>query len=243
MKLLAPLTGTLLFMGAAGSAPGQTAAIAQFSHSASEKPPPPWQAVSLSNEVSGKAHRLIEIDGERLLEIHADNSASALAHPLTHDRYSNLRWRWRVTRPIRGLDPRSREGDDYAARVYVLFDASVGTLGFFGRLQQRVSGWFSDLPVPATALCYVWAADADDGQRQGYGYRSPYSDRVQLIPVTRGAPPADGELISVRRSFVADHEQAFGAPPGPLMGIVLATDTDNSGGTVTAWFSDVELLP
>lgn len=50
-----------------------------------------------------------------------------------------LRWRWKVRRVIgAGADERSRAGDDYAARVFVVFETSI-------------------IPLRTRAINYVWA--------------------------------------------------------------------------------------
>jgi hypothetical protein len=64
---------------------------------------------------------------------------------------------------------------------------------------------------------------------------------VQVL-VIRSAP-APGPWWTQERDIPADFRRAFGVEHGPgtpaLTGVALAADTDQGGGALNAWFSDL----
>jgi hypothetical protein len=49
--------------------------------------------------------------------------------------------------------------------------------------------------------------------------------------------------IDYERNIQADFEQAFGEPPGALVGIGIMTDSDNTHSSTRAWYGQPELAP
>lgn len=181
-------------------------------------------------------YRLVEDDGAVVLRADANASMSGLVHPLRLDPRARpvLEWRWKVSDvPARG-NFGTRQGDDFAARVYVLFDYDVTKLPLFARIKLKVARALYGEAVPAAGLCYVWDAKVPVGTT---GW-SPYTDRLRMIVVDSGTADA-GRWKSVRRNVVEDFRAAFGEEPPALVGLAVATDTDNTGSHLTAWYGDL----
>ena len=101
-----------------------------------------------------------EGDGNRALQIKSDSSASALWYDLRNSGSvgRHLSWRWRVdTNAMHARDERERSGDDYRARVLVVFDRD-------------------------RALCYVWASS----EAVGSLFPSPANERVATFVLRTG---------------------------------------------------------
>jgi hypothetical protein len=47
--------------------------------------------------------------------------------------------------------------------------------------------------------------------------------------------------LDYQRDVALDFERAFGEPPGRLMAVGIMSDTDNTGGSVRAWYGPVTL--
>ena len=178
-----------------------------------------WRKQRLDRRLT--EYRIIDIDGNSVLEAASHNAAAALLMPV--DRHSisqgRLRWRWRVmTSLTENLRETEKDGDDYAARVFVLFgDAEFGE--------------------GTRALAYAWAGHVPVGSR----YPNPYTSEVSTIVLRSGNQHA-GEWMIEDRDIMADYARAFGEPPPELAAIALLVDTDDTGGTAMAWFDDIELL-
>lgn len=214
--------------------------IAPFSKGpAGMAPAPPWRAANLPKAERETRYRLVEDGGVVVLEADANASMSGLVHPLSTDPRSTpiLEWRWKVSGVPAHANFGTKQGDDFAARVYVLFDYDTAKLPLLTRLKLKLARALYGEAVPAAGLCYVWDARAPVGTTAW----SPYTDRLRVIVVESGTSDA-GRWKSVRRNVVEDYRAAFGEDPPALSGVAIATDTDNTGSRLTAWYGDLELL-
>ena len=129
-----------------------------------------------------------------------------------------LRWRWKVAAALAGnRAERTRGGDDYAARVFVVFETSV---------------W----PLRARAINYVWAAN----EPVGAFFASPYTRNVGMIVVRSGDSEA-GVWREERCDVWADYKKFFGEVPTRISAVAVLVDTDNTGLVAEAWFADLSL--
>lgn len=83
----------------------------------------------------------VAIDGIAALRAHSFSSASGLYWKQRIDLFQTpyLNWHWRVDKILPLLDEKTRNGDDYAARIYVVIDGGL---------------WF----WRTRALSYVWSS-------------------------------------------------------------------------------------
>lgn len=202
-------------------------------------PASPWRAAKLPKVERETRYRLVEDRGGVVLEADANASMSGLAHPLATDPRSTpiLEWRWKVSGVPEQANFGTKQGDDFAARVYVLFDYDTAKLPLLARLKLKLARALYGEAVPAAGLCYVWDAKVAVGTTAW----SPYTDRLRVIVVDSGAVDA-GRWKTVRRNVVEDYRAAFGEEPPALSGVAIATDTDNTGSRLTAWYGDLKLL-
>lgn len=179
-----------------------------------------WKDRWMDRALSSRRTRydVVQEDGGPVLRATSNKSASALWHRLDvrTGAKGRISWRWRVQASISPNEhEREKRGDDYAARLFVVFD--------------------SDLFSPhARGICYVWAAR----EVVGAVYRSPYANGVVTIVVETGDQRAN-EWAAEERDFVADYRNAFGMTPKTVTGLAIMVDTDNTGSTATAWFDDI----
>ncbi|HSG88421.1 MAG TPA: DUF3047 domain-containing protein [Pseudomonadales bacterium] len=156
-------------------------------------------------------YALVDVAGERVLEARADDSASGLYRELDVDldRTPVLAWSWWVEAPVPVGDARSKGGDDFAARVYVVFS---GGLAFWR----------------TTTLVYVWAdEDAPIGS-----WANPYTRQAMMFAVSRGTPTQD--WTEVRRNVADDYRKAFGRDAPAVVAVAVMSDTDQTGARARA---------
>ncbi len=176
-----------------------------------------WQQKSF------KGHTLYRIDreeGNAVLAAASQGSASGLIKEMSFDLHSYpwLSWRWKICHVLEKGDARTKQGDDYAARVYVIFPH-----------------WIKPL---TRSLNYIWANRLPVDE---FLPNSFYS-RAVMIAVESGNSYA-GQWRLARRNILEDYRHAFGEDP-PLAGAVaIMTDTDNTGESTCAWYDDLVLLP
>lgn len=202
-----------------------------------------WEHVTLPGIVPNAIDALDE-GGVPAIRVRSSHSASTLAFRLDADpaSRSRLAWRWKVDRVVASADLSRKEGDDFAARVYVSFDVPLEALPFAERTRVRIARLLHGPTVPTAAICYVW----DNRHAPGTVAWSPYSRRLRMVVVRSGGAQA-GQWVPEARDVAADFREAFGAQwSGPLpriTAIAVGADTDQTGEAVTAWFSGLALEP
>lgn len=199
-----------------------------------------WALETLPKVPRATRFDLVQSEGRTVLRASSEAAAATLAHRLRVEPadWPRLAWRWRVSRVLQNADLTTKAGDDYAARLYVLFDYPAEKLSFGDRVKIGLVRTIYGQELPAAALCYVW----DNRHPVGMSTWSAYTDRVRMIVVESGTGHA-GQWRDEQRNLANDFRAAFGEEPPPVSGIALAADTDNTGESVTAFFGDVAFLP
>lgn len=198
--------------------------------------PAEWKHQRLPSVERPNVFSLTTDGGATVLRVQSHRSASTLVVRSEVDPNVTplLRWRWWVANAVAGSDLRRKAGDDYAARLYVLFDLPAERLSVGDRLRIAAARLLHGEELPAAALCYVWGT----AQAAGESAWNAYTDRVRMIVVDSGDGHAQ-QWRSIARDVAADFRAAFGAPVPRIFAIALAADTDNTGERSEARFGDV----
>jgi hypothetical protein len=225
----------------AASAPGPARlVVGAFSNARPGDPPDPaWAPLEFDGRPGPTSYTLVEDAGKTVVAAHAAGTASGLMRRLDLDpsHWPRLRWRWKLERLPRGAAIDRRDGDDYAARLYVTFAYDAAGVDLFERARfEMLRLRYGDYP-PRAALNYVW-----DG-RAAVGTVRPnaYTDRVRMVVLESGAA-RQGEWVVEERDLGADFRQAFGYAPPRISGIAIMTDADDTGSRAAARYGDIELL-
>ena len=210
-----------------------------FSHTTPGGPlPAGWQEQRLRS-IDANRYRLVAEQGQTMLKIESNRSASSVLHRLPPGaRPALLAWRWRTDGwPSASAAFGDKAGDDFSLRLYLMFDYPLDRVPTGQALALRMARALYDPTLPAATLCYV----ADPRVPAGTLMASPYTSRVQVM-VIRSAPLSDTGWQE-DRDLEADFQRAFGSEYGPGMApvaaVALAADTDQSGSRVNSWFSDL----
>lgn len=176
--------------------------------------------------------------GANVVEAKAVGAAAALGVRLDFDTAQTmlLRFKWRVGNMIDASDPRTKEGDDYAARIYVTFAHDPARETFREKAQNLLFKTFYGEIPPRAALAYVFTHRAKPNEI----IVSPYTSRVRKIVVDADAASI-GAWKSFERDIYADYKRAFGEEPTRISGVAIMVDTDNTGETAIARFGDISL--
>ncbi len=151
-----------------------------------------------------------------------------------------LRWRWRVETGLALDDERTRDGDDFAARVYVLFPFDSAGASLWDRLRRAIASRLYGRPLPGRALNYVWASRVLPGTR----WTNPFSEDALVIARRTGSAEAEGggwqtEVVDLPADYRAWMDEA---PPAPLA-LAIMSDSDNACRRSAALFADFAFLP
>jgi hypothetical protein len=241
MRMFIPKIGiSLCLLMSAVKAHAHAPAVPAFSRMAPGGDIPGWQILKPAPKAPDTRYALAPEDGRTVLRADAQGSMSGLSHAVRVDmrKYPLLRWQWKIDAPVESADMTSKAGDDYAARIYVIFDYPAEKLPLGTRLKLRLAESFYQQKIPTAALNYVW----DNRHPVGRIQPNAYTDRARMIVVNSGAAKA-GEWVTHTRDLVADFRDAFGEDPPDVVAVALATDTDNTGESTTAWYGDIEFFP
>ena len=230
--LLLAVAGSLSCAANAAEAP----VLAPFSAAApGASLPAPWKLTTLPGIRRHTRYSLVRDGDAVVLRANAEASMAGVAHPLKLDVRAHpvIEWRWKILNLLTKSDIATKGGDDYPARVYVLFDYDIRKLPFSVRARIRMARLYG-ADIPLAALCYVW----DGKAAAGTSVWSAYTDRVRVIVAESGGANL-GKWVTIRRDVAADFRAAFGEEPPAISGVVLATDTDNTGESATAFYGDI----
>ncbi len=175
-------------------------------------------------------------DGTPIIIATSNNAISTVTTRLRGDAniFQFLEWEWKIESVLEKGDLTKKDGDDYAARVYVTFDYDPSNLGFRERMKYRLYRTFTSFEIPLRSLNYIWANKADVGTIA----ESPFTNWVQYIVIQTGNDNA-GEWMIEKRNILEDYRNAFGEEPPEISGITIMTDSDNTEESTRAYFGKI----
>lgn len=163
-------------------------------------------------------YSIVQTDGRKALRAISRNAASGLVKKLDSDpaHYPLLRWSWKIKHTLKREDATKKSGDDFVARVYVVF--------------PRTLFW------KTRAINYVWSANLP----KGTVLPNAYTANAVMVAVESGDGKA-GVWVNEERNIFEDYKRFFGEEPPHLGAVALMSDTDNTGEEAEAYFGDIFL--
>jgi hypothetical protein len=170
--------------------------------------------------------------GPDTLAIRSDAGVSVIWKALSPDFASGsaASWRWRVDAGVPPTDLSDRTADDRSIALYFLFgnDASV---------VENPPTSLRGAVARGRALIYVWGGE----EARGSVVPAPAMFGRGQIVVSRPADSPTGAWLSEAVDLRADFRRVFGREPGPLVGVGVSSDSDNTGTRTEAVLADLEI--
>jgi len=198
-----------------------------------------WKHVPMSKLKRDTVYTLVQ-DGDRrgVLRASADRSASlyvallksASRTPMT------LSWQWKTDALVAGADNRDKAREDAPLRVLVAFDGDPATLPEAERARFKRAKNLSGREPPYAVLMYIWS----DLVPVDSVLASAHTSQVKMLAVASG-PGGLGSWQSVQRNLADDYRRAYGAEPGPVLGVAVMTDTDNTGEKAVGEYAGIRI--
>ena len=159
----------------------------------------------------------VDIDGRAAVMAQSEDAVSGLVRKIKVDltKTPYLHWKWRVDNVYKGIDEKTKQGDDYPARVYVIV----------------ANGWFF---WQIRALDYVWASN----QPKGSSWPNAYSGKEVMLAVRSG----DSQLNQWHhetRNVLQDLSTYLKKPITHINAVAIMTDSDNSDQSATSYYGDI----
>ena len=211
------LLGTTLCLLLVGSAIASDTEISLGKFSAGDVSG--WKEQTIGLMKPKTTYKLAKDNDRTILVAHSTKSASGQIYKLNLDpkEFSTLKWSWKIDHIIKKGDEKTKEGDDFSARVYVLFPR-----GFFSKTR---------------AICYVWANKLPKGEH----VVSPFTPNIITVAADSGEELA-GRWTFHQRNIYEDYRLFFGEEPPKIGAIALMTDTDNTADSAVGYYGDISLL-
>jgi len=185
-------------------------------------PSGPFPATNLDqwkeNSFSGNSqYDLVEDNGIRVLKASTEGEASILYKEefIDLEKTPILSWSWKVENVYTDINERSREGDDFPARMYVVVKDGL-------------------LPWESLAINYVWSSNEEVGE----SWTNPFTDKAKVIVVQSGESHI-GKWVTQTRNIADDFKSEFGKNVGNIDGYAVMVDGDNADKKGAAWFADI----
>jgi len=183
-----------------------------------------WEAKEFSGQ---SAYSVGEHKGRLALEALSNKSASGLVLKQRVDLTLTpwLSWSWLIENQLLSLDERSKNGDDFAARIYVVIDG-----GF--RIWRTKS------------LSYVWSSNQD----QDLVWDNAFAGSSVKMMSVQGRKSEVGKWYEEKRNVYQDLKKVFGDKGSEKANrkayqyidvIAIMTDTDNSGKEARSYYGDI----
>ncbi len=197
-----------------------------------------WRDLFFPKISSHSTYTVDRCEGSTCLKTESHASASALVQETAFSvhEYPRARWRWKVGNIYRNGNARTKAGDDYPIRIYVMFEYRPEQAGVLERMQYGLAKRLYGQYPPHSSLNYVWANKPDKARILG----SPYTDRAKMVLLEQGASHV-GIWQDEDVDILADYREAFGTDPPGRARIAVMNDSDNTGESSVSWLQYIEV--
>ncbi|MGI2111574.1 DUF3047 domain-containing protein [Shewanella frigidimarina] len=183
-----------------------------------------WTSKVFSGE---SIYSIEDYKGRLALKALSHHSASGLVLEKQIDLIATpyLNWSWLVEKTLPELDERSKAGDDFVARVYVVIDG-----GF--------------MVWNTKSLNYVWSSN----QAKGLVWNNAFAGSSVKMMSVRGQQSQQSQWYEEKRNVYQDLIETFGDKGSEKANrkayqyidmIAIMTDTDNSGKDAETYYGDI----
>ncbi len=173
-----------------------------------------WETKSFQDQTR---YTMVTIDGYNAIKAQSENAASGLVRKITVDltKTPYLHWHWRIDNVLQNTDEKTKRGDDYPARVYVIVSGGL----FFWQTR---------------ALNYVWSSN----QIVNSTWPNAFTDKAVMVAVRSGTTQT-GQWLHETRNVLEDLPRYLQKSTTHIDAVAIMTDTDNSGQSATAYYGEI----
>jgi len=197
-----------------------------------------WRPVTFPKIKEHSQYTVEDQGRERVLRAESRASASAIVYrnPFNVYEHPRLRWKWKVENVYEKGNARTKEGDDYPLRIYVLFEYDPEKAGAYDKTKYGLAkALYGEYP-PHSALNYIWTSRED-----GNGIiTNPYASNTKMIVLRKGKRSV-GRWVLEDRNILDDYRRAFGADPPAMATLGIMNDSDNTKEASVSYVGFIEV--
>lgn len=182
---------------------------------------------------------MIESNGsESYLKAESNASASAVLYKKEFNiyQYSRMRWRWKVENVYRNGNAKTKSGDDYPLRIYIVFKYDPEKAGFLEKLKYNAAKLIYGEYPPHSSLNYIWA----NREHEETIITNAYTEKAKMVLLQKGDANV-GKWLIHDVNVLEDYEDAFGEKPPPIASIAIMNDSDNTGEKSISYLDYIEV--
>lgn len=181
----------------------------------------------------------IESNGsESYLKAESNASASAVLYKTEFNiyQYSRMRWRWKVETIYKKGNAKTKTGDDYPLRIYIVFKYDPEKAGFMEKLKYNAAKLIYGEYPPHSSLNYIWA----NREYEERIITNAYAEKAKMVLLQKGDVNV-GKWLIHDVNVIEDYEEAFGEKPPPIASIAIMNDSDNTGEKSISYLDYIEV--
>jgi hypothetical protein len=174
-----------------------------------------WQHKSFKGETQ---YQIILLDKQAALQAKSRASASSLYKEIHIDLHETpyLNWSWRIDKKLAINNEQSKQGDDFAARIYLI----------------SKNKWFF---WQSKAINYVWA----NNTAKNTVWPNPFAGKNVMMFAIRSGDNPTKQWHTEKRNVLNDLKNIFGEDIRYIDAIAIMTDTDNSSGRADSYYANL----
>lgn len=183
-----------------------------------------WEKQTLEKETR---YNLTMYAGHPAIKAYSKASASGLVLKKEIDLSKTpfISWSWLIKNKLPLMNEQSKAGDDYAARIILVFNPGM-------------TFW------QAKALTYVWSSNQETESR----WHNPFARENMKMIAVRGKQASTDHWYTEKRNLYQDLIDAFGDQGSPeenlkhyryIEATAIMTDTDNTRSQVETYYGDI----
>lgn len=196
-----------------------------------------WQHQSFPGKRKNRYH-FVWREGRPALAVRSEAAISAM-RKVVHAPSApveGIRFSWKLAALLEQADLRDGARSDSPVRIVLTFDGDRSRLSARDLMLSDLARSLTGEELPYATLMYVWSNELPVGTVVS----SRRTERIRKMVIESG-PAGLNRWLDYERDVRADFERAFGEAPGRLMAVGLMTDSDNTGGSVRAWYGPISL--
>jgi hypothetical protein len=185
----------------------------------------------------GGSAKWVTKNGVKAIKLHSKASLTFLEKTVNIDirEYPIVTWRWKVENILKGIDERTKEGDDHPLRIFFAFEPDPSKQSLWFRTKRF---FYLDTihghPMGGRFTEYLWSSHLQPGDT----INDPGKPWQKLM-VIEGGSDRVGKWLSHERNLYEDFKKLYGEEPRWLIFIGILNDTDRTGQEAVSYIGDL----
>lgn len=201
------------------------------------KIPTGWKLRKRFGYPKGARAEWVVEEGIHAIRLHSKAALTFLEKTVNIDirEFPMVTWRWKVENILKGIDERTRVGDDHPIRIFFVFEADSSKQSFWFRLKRfiyldRIHGH----PMGGRFTEYLWSSHLVPGD-----IINDPGKPWQKLMVVEGGSRNIGKWLTYKRDLYEDFKKLYGEEPRPLIFIGILNDMDQTGQEAVSYIADL----